>query len=200
MSPCRKNGENILPPPEVGCWLINHQPLAAAFRGLPAPHRVRLYSLPPCEGARKLRGRKVFIYDTKTSQLIFKSESIQYLVDKLNIHRSSVNGCATTGKLFLGRFFISFEPIVEMPIEDIVSIDVLNKLFEEIRTSSSSEIQPKSRPKLAENVLHPDLTKEYPSLNSFAMAVKGDRETIRQYLNGQRSGQLHRKQWKLIEL
>ena len=84
----------------------------------------------------------------------------------------------------------------------------------ELRTSSSSEIQPKSKPILAENVLHSDpkgdflgptaheshLTKEYPSLNSFAIAVKGDRETIRQYLNGQRSGQLYRKQWKLIEL
>ena len=57
---------------------------------------------------RKLRGTKVFIYDTKTSRLIFKSESIQYLVDNLNIHRNSVNGCAATGKLFLGRFFISF--------------------------------------------------------------------------------------------
>jgi hypothetical protein len=74
-----------------------------------------------------------------------------------------------------------------MPNEDIVSVDTLNKLFEEVRTSSSSEIQPKSKAILAENVLHPDLTKEYPSLNSFAMAVKGDRETIRQYLNGQRS-------------
>jgi len=62
------------------------------------------------------------------------------------------------------------------------------------------EIQPKSRSILAENVLHPDLTKKYSSLNSFAMAVKGDRVTIRQYLNGQRSGQLYRKQWKLIEL
>lgn len=149
---------------------------------------------------RNLRGTKVFIYDTKTSRLIFKSESIQYLVDNLNIHRNSVNGCAATGKLFLGRFFISFEPIVEMPNEDIVSVDTLNKLFEEVRTSSSSEIQPKSKAILAENVLHPDLTKEYPSLNSFAMTVKGDRETIRQYLNGQRSGQLYRKQWKLIEL
>jgi len=149
---------------------------------------------------RKLRGTKVFIYDTKTSQLIFKSESIQYLVDNLNIHRSTVNGCAATGKLFLGRFFISFEPIVEMPIEDVVSVNALNQLFEELRTSSSSEIQPKSKPILAENVLHSDLTKEYPSLNSFAIAVKGDRETIRQYLNGQRSGQLYRKQWKLIEL
>lgn len=67
----------------------------------------------------------------------------------------------------------------------------------EVRTSSSSEIQPKSKAILAENVLHPDLTKEYPSLNSFAMTVRGDRETIRQYLNGQRSGQLYRKQWKL---
>jgi len=87
-----------------------------------------------------------------------------------------------------------------MPIEDIVSVNALNKLFEEVRTSSSSEIQPKSKPILAENVLHPELTKEYPSLNSFAIAVKGDRETIRQYLNGQGSGQLYRKQWKLIEL
>ena len=40
---------------------------------------------------------------------------------------------------------------------------------------------------------------EYPSLNSFAIAVKGDRGTIRQYINGQRSGQLYKKQWKLIE-
>jgi hypothetical protein len=149
---------------------------------------------------RKLRGTKVFIYDTETSLLIFKSESIQYLVDKFNIHRSSVNDCATTGKLLLGRFFISFEPISEMSNEDIVSVSALNELFEKLRTKYSSEIQPKSRPILAQNELQPHLTKEYPSLNSFALAVKGDRETIRQYLNGQRSGQLYRKQWKLIEL
>jgi hypothetical protein len=163
---------------------------------------------------RSLRGTKVFIYDTETSLLIFKSESIQYLVDKFNIHRSSVNDCATTGKLLLGRFFISFEPISEMSNEDIVSVSALNELFEKLRTKYSSEIQPKRRPILAQNELQPHLTtltssretreectgREYPSLNSFALAVKGDRETIRQYLNGQRSGQLYRKQWKLIEL
>lgn len=49
-------------------------------------------------------------------------------------------------------------------------------------------------------MLQPHLTKEYPSLNSFALAVKGDRETIRHYLNGHRSGQLYRKQWKLTEV
>jgi hypothetical protein len=48
---------------------------------------------------RKLRGTKVFIYDTETLRLIFKSDSIQYLVDNLNIHRKSVNDCATTGKV-----------------------------------------------------------------------------------------------------
>jgi hypothetical protein len=76
----------------------------------------------------------------------------------------------------------------------------LNELFTKLRTKYSSEIQPKSKPILAQNVLQPHLTKEYSSLNSFALAVKGDRETIRQYLNGQRSGQLYRKQWKLTEL
>jgi hypothetical protein len=35
---------------------------------------------------RELRGTKVFIYDTESLLLIFKSESIQYLVDKINIH------------------------------------------------------------------------------------------------------------------
>lgn len=40
------------------------------------------------EHFRKLRGTKIFIYDTKTSLLIFKSESIQYLEDNLNIHRN----------------------------------------------------------------------------------------------------------------
>jgi hypothetical protein len=89
--------------------------------------------------------------------------------------------------------------IVEIPVEDVVSIGTLNELFKEVRTSYSSEIQPQSRSILAENVLHPNLTKEYPSLNSFAIEVKGDKETIRQYLNGKRSGQLYRKQWKLIE-
>jgi hypothetical protein len=149
---------------------------------------------------RKLRGTKVFIYDTETSLLIFKSESIQYLVDNFNIHRSSINDCATTGKLLLGRFFVSFEPISEIPNEDIVSVIALNELFEKLRTKYSSEIQPKSKPILAQNIVQPHLTKEYPSLNSFALAVKGDRETIRQYLNGQRSEQLYRKQWKLTQL
>jgi hypothetical protein len=89
--------------------------------------------------------------------------------------------------------------------EDIYSVSALNELFTKLRTKYSSwrhgaEIQPKSKPILAQNVLQPHLTKEYSSLNSFALAVKGDRETIRQYLNGQRSGQLYRKQWKLTEL
>jgi hypothetical protein len=141
---------------------------------------------------RKLRGTKVFIYDTETLRLIFKSDSIQYLLDNLNIHRKSVNDCATTGKLYLGRFLISFEPNFEMPNEDIVSISALNELFEKLRTLYSSEIQPKSKPILAQMELQPHLTKEYPNL--IAIAVKGDRGTIRQYLNGQRSGQLYRKQ------
>jgi hypothetical protein len=92
------------------------------------------------------------------------------------------------------------------------------RVFEKVRTLYSSEIQPGSKPILAQNVLHSHLSRSelmiinslllpagqknilLPYGNSFAIAVKGDRVTIRQYLNGQRSGQLYRKQWKLTTL
>ena len=56
-------------------------------------------------------------------------------------------------------------------------------------------MQPKSKQILAENMNNPTLNKIYSSVNSFAIAVKGDRKIIRQYLNC--TDKLYRKQWKL---
>lgn len=61
-------------------------------------------------------------------------------------------------------------------------------------------VQPTSKPILAKNVLYPDITLTYSSITSFANAVKGDRATIRKYLNTTKSDSksLYRKQGKLI--
>lgn len=60
-------------------------------------------------------------------------------------------------------------------------------------------VQPTSKPILAKKVLYPHLTLTYSSITSFANAVKGDRATIRKYLNTTKSDSksLYRKQWKL---
>jgi len=48
---------------------------------------------------RLVRGTKVFIYDLSTSQLIFKSNSIQFLIDFAHLHRATINYYATTGEV-----------------------------------------------------------------------------------------------------
>ena len=46
-----------------------------------------------------------------------------------------------------------------------------------------------------ENIKHPNLSKIFKSINSFAKAVKGDRGTIRTYINNSKKKEsLYRKQ------
>lgn len=149
---------------------------------------------------RLVRGTKVFIYDTENSQLIFKCNSIQYLIDYAHIHRATIQYYASTGELFLGRFIIAFEPLSEMVNESIIEIDIFSKLINTLRLENSILSQPDRKPIFAENVLYPQLSKEYFSIGEFSRIVKGDRGTIRQYVNGQRTGQLYRKQWKFTVL
>ena len=47
---------------------------------------------------RKLRGKKVFIYDVETLELVFISDSIQYLVNHIGIHRSTILRYSISGK------------------------------------------------------------------------------------------------------
>ena len=48
--------------------------------------------------------------------------------------------------------------------------------------------QPASKTILAENILHPELTKSYSSIGELSRQLKGDRGTIRKYLNGYSTG------------
>lgn len=149
---------------------------------------------------RLVRGTKVFIYDLTTSQLIFKSNSIQFLIDFAHLHRATINYYATTSEVLLRRFLISFEPISEMVNDSLIELHKFVDLLNSSRAENSVLAQPDRKPIFAENVLHPELSKEYASIADFSRAVKGDRGTIRQYISGQRSGQLYRKQWKFTVL
>ena len=54
--------------------------------------------------------------------------------------------------------------------------------------------QPASKPILAENVLNSELTKKFSGINAFALALGGNRSTIRYHIN---KGTLYRSQWKI---
>lgn len=62
---------------------------------------------------RRLRGTPLYIYDIHTNSLIFLSESKQWLYDSIGIHRVSLNNCIYNGNLYLNRFFLSLDTIVE---------------------------------------------------------------------------------------
>lgn len=80
-----------------------------------------------------------------------------------------------------------------------VDVNAFLNLISKVRSEhNNATVQPNSKPVLAENVLYPELTKKYENLTSFAKETKGDRATIRKYLNsGSGSNLLYRKQWKL---
>ena len=101
-------------------------------------------------------------------------------------------------KLYLNRFIISYDPITEMDHKESMDIYQFKNLLNTTREEHDhATVQPFSKRILAENVVYSHLTAEFNSIGAFAKATKGDRATIRKYLNNEQPGQLYRKQWKL---
>jgi hypothetical protein len=63
----------------------------------------------------------------------------------------------------------------------------LKSLIEKTRLEYKP-IQPASKNILAENLLHPELTKNFTSIGDLSRHLKGDRVTIRNYINGKTIG------------
>ena len=143
---------------------------------------------------RQLRGIPIYIYDTTAKSLIFISDSKQWIFDNLKIHHVSLNNCLSDGNLYLNRFFFSLDIISEFPFESVVSSSELISLVEKTKLEYKPN-QPASKNILAENILHPELTKNFTSIGEVSRHLKGDRGTIRDYINGKSSG-LYRGQWK----
>jgi hypothetical protein len=141
---------------------------------------------------RSQRGTPVYIYNTNTSELIYCFESKQHLYNTLNIHHVTLNNCLENGTLWLKIFLLTLEPIEEITSKNLIDQDQIIKLMKYYRSINSTS-HPSSKRILAENIIYPELTKEYKSLTSLAKDLKGDRTTIREYFNGTKPG-LFRKQ------
>lgn len=98
--------------------------------------------------------------------------------------------------LYLGRFVFSHTQLTSYSLESYISLEDLCSLFEEVRLNYKPS-QPASKAFTADNVVNPQLSGTFPSINDFVAKHGGDRSTIRHYLNGNKPvGSVYRKQWK----
>ena len=156
------------------------------------------FHLPMSEEARvklrKLRGKPFYIYDTLTKSLIFIFDSKQYAYDNINIDHRTLNNCLNENYLYLNRFMFSIEPIKEFVFENIISLNELINLIKE-QKYTQKYIQISSKKIYVENIKNPFLNREFESISEFSNSIKGDRGTIRKYINNQTK--LYRGQWKI---
>ena len=155
------------------------------------------FHLPMSEEARKklrkLRGQVFYIYDSKTKTLIFLFENKQFAYENFYIDPRTFFNCLYEGNLFLNRFLFSLEPINEFVYEALISLNELKTLIKEQRYTQKS-IQFTSKKLYIENVTNPSLNREFDSISQFANYIKGDRGTIRLYIN---QTKLYRGKWKI---
>ncbi|SRR6266516_1748344 len=136
---------------------------------------------------RKARGQSFYMYDNINKSLIYIFDSKQYSYDNINIDHRTLNDCLYNGKLYLNRFLFSIEPISEFCSETLIKLEELKKIILEVRSKYKS-IQIKSKSIYVENINNSDLNRQFNSINEFAKFVKGDRGTIRNYVNGTKKG------------
>lgn len=151
------------------------------------------------ERLRKERGIAVFMYDMFSATFLISFDSKTFTQLQLNMDHRTLNNCLNNGILFLDRFLFSSEAIIEMhsASELPLSTDKLKILINSLRIKHKVVNQPASKSFTAFNIKEPlsPLCGTYNSINEFAKAVKGDRSTIRGYLNGDKPvGSLYKNQ------
>lgn len=146
------------------------------------------------EKLRKLKGIPVYVYKADTVTLLYVFESKQYMYDSIKVHHNTLQDCLDSGCLYLDTFFLSLDKIEEAANIDLLSLDELVSLVNKARNISKSK-HPTAKAIIAE--FKDDFSKnlEFNSLNSLAKHLKGDRQVIREYLSGEKSG-YYRGKWK----
>jgi hypothetical protein len=149
------------------------------------------YHLPMSEEAknklRKIRGQPFYVYDNLSKSLIFIFDSKQYAYNNINIDHRTLDECLYEGKLYLDRFLFTLEPLLEFSFESLINLEELQNLIIEQRYKFKIK-QPASKIINVENKYNPLLNKQFNSISEFAKSVKGDRSTIRDYVNGKKLG------------
>lgn len=155
------------------------------------------------------RGASFHVYDTTIEALVFIFNSKQQAYKEIKIHHNFLNNCLRqrpagvrvecveeekSPRLYLDRFVFSYEKLAVYTKEAMLSQDDLVTLFGEVK-AAYKPVQPAAKAINAINVLQPHLSKQYNGIAELARDVKGDRSTIRGYVNGTTTG-YYRKQWK----
>jgi hypothetical protein len=139
------------------------------------------------EKLRKIRGKAFYVYDNLSKSLIFILDSKQYAYNQIKLDHRTLDNCLDNGNLYLDRFLFTLEPLLEFSFESLISIEEFKYLITEQRYKFKVK-QPASKMISVENISNPLLNKHFDSISEFAKSVKGDRSTIRDYVNGKKIG------------
>lgn len=145
---------------------------------------------------RKERGTSIYVYNSEDLTLLYIFESKQFMYNTIKIHHKTLNGCLDNGDLFLDVFFLSMEIIDESDNTNLMSLDKIIELVSSTRKTYNIK-HPASKAILAKFKEDSSKDLEFPSLNSIAKHLKGDRQTIREYLKGEKPG-YYRGKWKFM--
>ena len=143
---------------------------------------------------RKQRGTPIYIYSSEDFTLLYVFESKQLMYDTINIHHKTLSNCLDSGDLFLDSFFFSMEIIEESDKTNLLNIEEITQLISNKRKLHNVK-HPSSKAILAKFKGDSSKDLEFSSLNSLANHLKGDRQTIREYLKGEKPG-YYRGKWE----
>ena len=108
------------------------------------------------------------------------------MYNTINIHHNTLNDCLYLGSLYVDHFFLSTE-LVEAVSVKLLTLDEIIALVIDKRDIHNSK-HPAAKAIFAEFKDDSRKNLEFNSLNSLAKHLKGDREVIRNYLKGNKSG------------
>lgn len=143
---------------------------------------------------RKQRGTPVYTYNVEDFTLLYIFESKQHMYDTINIHHKTLSSCLNTGIVYLDTFFFSLDILEESNNTNLLSLEEMKELVLNKRNLYIVK-HPAAKSILAEFKDHSSKNLVFPSLNSLANHLKGDRQVIREYLKGEKSG-YYRGKWK----
>lgn len=136
---------------------------------------------------RKLRGTPVYMYNIEDFTLLYVFESKQHMYDMIKIHHKTLSNCLDTGYTYLDYFFFSVDIIEESDNTNLLNLEEIVELVSNKRELYDVK-HPAAKSILAEFKEDESKNITFPSLNSLAIHLKGDRHIIRSYLKGEKPG------------
>lgn len=135
---------------------------------------------------RKQRGIPIYVYEAESLTLLHIFDSKQYMYNKIGIHHTSLQNCLDTADIYLDHFFLSLDQLESENVKllNLEEMIVLVNIKRELHKSK----HPSAKSILAEFKDDASKNLEFDSLNSLAKRLKGDRQVIRKYLSGIKSG------------